>query len=256
MKKALLIGALLVVVAIIAGVVLLGANLGRVVKSGIEGFGPKFTQTSVTVDSVDLSPRSGSGTVKGLVIGNPEPYKEPFAIRLGEASVSIDPGSLLSDKIVVKSVRVTDPEITIEGGLTDNNLKKLLANLDSFTASEKGKPAEETGAKKKLQVDEFVLSGAKVNVKLNIPGVGGSIPTVTIPEIRLSNLGSGADGITPGELTKQVVNEVVVKVIPAVTSQLGSLGKGVTDAAKGAADKAGGVLKDATKGLDGLFKKK
>lgn len=256
MKKALLIGVLLVVVAIIAGVVLLGTNLGRVVKAGIETYGPGYTQSKVTVDSVDLSPRSGSGSVKGLVIGNPEPYKEPFAIRLGEASVAVDPGSLLGDKVVVKSVRVTDPEITLEGDLTGNNLKKLLANLDSSTASEKGKPAAETGASKKLQVDEFVLSGAKVNVKLNIPGVGGSIPQITIPEIRLSNLGTGADGITPGELTKQVVSEVVAKVIPAVTQQLGGLGKGAADAAKGAADKAGGVLKDATKGLDGLFKKK
>lgn len=256
MKKTILIIAVVVVLALVAAVVLLGSNLGRVVKAGIETFGPKFTQTAITVDSVDLSPSSGSGTVKGLVIGNPAPYTEPFAIRLGEASLAVDPGSLLGDKIIVKSVRVLNPEITIEGGLTDNNLKKLLANLDSFTASEKSKPAEETGAKKKLQVDEFVLSGVKVNVKLSVPGVGGAIPPVTLPEIRLTNLGTGADGITPSELTKQVLNEVVNKVIPAVTAQLGNLTKGATDAAKGAVDKATGTLKDATKGLDGLFKKK
>jgi hypothetical protein len=190
-----------------------------------------------------------------LVIGNPAPYTEPFAIRLGEASLAVDPGSLMSDKIVVKSVRVMNPEVTIEGGLTDNNLKKLLANLNAFTAAEKSKPAEETGAQKKLQVDEFVLSGTKVNVKLNIPGLGGAIPPLTLPEIRLTNLGSGSEGITPGELTQRVINEVVTKVIPAVTSQAGNLTKGATDAAKGALDKASGTLKGASKGLDGLFKK-
>ncbi len=255
MKKAILVGAVVLALALVAAVVLLGSNLGKVVKAGIETFGPKFTQTSVTVASVDLSPSSGSGTVKGLVIGNPAPYKEPFAIRLGEASLAVDPGSVLGDKIIVKSVRVIDPEVTIEGGLTDNNLKQLLANLNSFTASEKSKPAEETGAQKKLQVDEFVLSGTKVNVKLNIPGLGSAIPPLTLPEIRLTNLGAGSDGITPGELTRQVINEVVTKVIPAVTAQVGNLTKGATDAAKGALDKASGTLKDATKGLDSLFKK-
>lgn len=256
MKKALLIVAVLVVLAIIGAFVFVGSNFGRIVKAAIETFAPKITQTSVAVASVDLSPRSGAGTVKGFVIGNPSPYTEPFAIKLGEATLALDPASLLSDKIVVRSVRVTDPEITIEGGLTDNNLKKLLANIDSFTATEKSKPVEETGAKKKLQVDEFVLTGAKVNVKLNIPGVGGAIPPVTIPEIRLTNLGSGPDGITPGELTKQVIAEVVAKVIPAVTAQVSNLTKGATDAARGAIDKAGGSLKDATKGLDNIFKKK
>ncbi len=255
MKKAILIGAVVVVLALVAAVVLLGSNLGKLVKAGIETFGPKFTQTTVTVASVDLSPSSGSGTVKGLVIGNPVPYTAPFAIRLGEASLVVDPGSLMSDKIVVKSVRVMDPEVTIEGGLTDNNLKALLANLNRFTAAEKSKPAEETGAQKKLQVDEFVLSGTKVNVKLNVPGLGGAIPPLTLPEIRLTNLGSGSEGITPSELTQQVINEVVTKVIPAVTAQAGNLTKGATDAAKGALDKASGTLKGASKGLDDLFKK-
>jgi len=257
MKKALLIVAVVLVLAIIGAFVFVGSNFGRLLKAAVETFGPKITQTSVTVAGVDLSPRSGSGAINGLVIGNPQPYAEPFAIKLGHASLTLDPQSLLADKIVVKSVRVTDPEITLEGGLTDNNLKKLLANVDSFTASEKSQPAAEGGAGKKLQVDEFVLSGVKVNVKLNVPGVGGAIPPVTLPEIRLANLGQGAEGITSGELTKAVLGEVLAKVIPAVTAQLGNLPKNLTDAAQGAVDKAGKTATDAlNKGLDGLFKKK
>jgi hypothetical protein len=255
MKKAILVGAVVVVLALVAAVVLLGTNLGRIVKAGIETFAPRFTQTTVTVESVDLSPSSGSGSVKGLVIGNPTPYTEPFAIRLGEASLVVDPASIMTDKIVVKSVRVLRPEVTIEGGLTDNNLNKLLANLSSFTAAEKSKPAEETGAKRKLQVDEFALSGTRVNVKLSIPGVGAAIPPLTLPDIRLTNLGSGSEGITPGELSQQVITEVVNNVIPAVTAQVGNLTKGATDAAKRALDKASGSLKEASKGLNSLFKR-
>lgn len=258
MKKVLVVVAVIAVVAAI-GVFYLGQNLGRVLKAGIETFGPRFTQTSVTVDAVDLSPSTGAGSVRGLVIGNPAPYKEPFAFRLGEASVSIDPASILSEKIVVRSVRVVGPEVTYEGGLTDNNLKALAANLNRFADSEKSKSPEETGAKKKLQVDEFVLAGTRVNVRLDLPGIGDAIPPITLPDIRLSNLGSGPEGITPAELTRQVLGAVIKQVLPAVAAKATSLPKNLTGAAKDAvekgAEKAAGAIKDATKGLDKLFKK-
>lgn len=252
MKKVLLAGVVLAVIAVIAFVVV-GSNAGKLVKAAIEQFAPKFTGTSVTVGSVDLSPTSGSGAVKNLVVGNPEGYSTPFAIRLGSASLAVDPASILKDKVVVRSIQVTDPEINIEGGLTDNNLKKIMANLDSFTAGEKGKPAEETGAKKKLQIDEFVLTGAKVNVKFKL--LPGGATSINLPEIRLFKLGTGPDGITPAAVAKEVIGEVVSKTMVAVTSLVGDLGKGATDAAKGAAKGATDAAKGVLDGAKGLFKK-
>ena len=80
--------------------------LGNIVKAGIETVGPKITQTTITVDAVDLSLLTGSARVKGLVVGNPEGYKAPNAISVGLAAVSVSPMSVLSDKIVVESIRV------------------------------------------------------------------------------------------------------------------------------------------------------
>lgn len=266
MKKLWVTLALMVVV-LAAGFFFLGKNLGRVLKAGIETFAPRFTQTTVTVASVELSPRTGEGVVRGLEIGNPAPYSEPFAFRLGEASLSIDPATVMSDKVVVKSVRVVGPEVTYEGGLTENNLKQLVANLNRFADGEKAKPADEAGARKKIQVDEFILSGTRVNVKLNIPGAGSLVPPLTLPDIRLTGLGSGPDGITPAELTRQVLGAVVKQVLPAVAAKVGGLPGNLGEAAKDAAGKAGkavekaagkaaDALKEATgKGLDTLFKK-
>ena len=240
------------VIAVVA-LLVVGSNLGKIVKAGIEQFGPKFTGTSVTVDSVELSPSSGAGAVKGLVVGNPEGYKTPYAIRLGSAALAVDAGTVLKDKVVIKSIQVTDPEINIEGGLSDNNLKKIMANLDSFTAGEKGQPAATTdsgGKGKKLEVDDFVLSGAKVNVKFAMLGGGG--PSLTLPDIHLTNLGTGPDGITPGALTKEVIGEITSKTIGAVAAQVGNLGKGAVDAAKN----AGSGAADSVKKLGDMFKKK
>ena len=249
MKKLALVAAVLLFVAAVA-IFVVGSNIGTIVKKGVETVGPKITGTSITLGGVELSPSSGSGTIKDFVLGNPEGYKSAFAIRLGEATLEVDPRSVLSDKIHIKRVAVSNPEITIEGGLGDNNLKKILANIDAFTASEKSQPATESGSKKKLQVDDFLLSGAKVEVKFSM--LGGKGLSVPLPDIHLTNLGASGDGITAGELTKTVFNSVFEQVIPAVTKQLAQIG----NLGKGAVEGVGGAVDKATKGLGDLFKKK
>ena len=254
MKKKILIAlGVVVVLAIVAGYVVF-SNLGRIIKTGIETAGPKITQTTLTVGSVNVSPSSGSGGIKDFVLGNPEGYKSPYAMKLGEAKLELDPASVLSDKIHIKSIVVTDPHIIIEGGLTDNNLKKIQANVESFAGAEKSAPAGDSGPKKKLQVDDFLLSGAKVEVKIGI--LGNAIPALTLPDIHLTNLGSGPEGITPGDLAKRVLGEVFGSVFNQVTALAGNLGKGAVDAAKGLGEGAKGALEKIGGGIGNPFKKK
>ncbi len=253
MKKILLVLAVLAVV-VVAALFFIGSNLDGIVKKAVETAGPPITQTTLTLDSVSLSPRTGSGALKGLTLGNPAGYTSPYAIKLGEARLEVDPASVLTDKIHVRSIAVTGPQITIEGGLGNNNLKQIMANIDRFTAGEKSAPAGDTGTKKKLQVDDFLLTGAQVEVKFAL--LGGKGLSVALPDIHLTHLGSGGDGLTPGELSKKVFSAVFEQIIPAVTAQvgkLGGLGKGLV---KGALDNAKGAMDKATGGLGDLFKKK
>src|SRR5882724_10565965 len=188
LKKTLLIVVILVVVLGIAGVVLVGLFLDKIVQSGIETVAPTITQTAVTVDGVHISALSGSASIMGFVIGNPDPatYKSANAISLGKAAVSVVPGSIMSDKIVVHSIEVRAPEITLEGNpFSENNLKKLLDNVNAFagggavdTNKAAATPAEKK-AGKKLQVDDFLISGAKVTAR--ITGLEGEPFSVVIP---------------------------------------------------------------------------
>ncbi len=254
MKKKILIALGVLVVLAVVAVFLVGSNLGGIIKKAIETAGPKITQTTLTVGSVSVSPSSGSGGIKDFVLGNPEGYKSAYAVKLGEAKLELDPSSVLSDKIHIKSIVVTDPHIIIEGGLTDNNLKKIQANVESFAGAEKSAPASDSGPKKKLQVDDFLLSGAKVEVKIGI--LGDTIPTLTLPDIHMTNLGSGPEGITPGDLAKRVIGEVFGSVFNQVTSVAGNLGKGALDAAKGMGNGAKGTLEKIGSGIGNPFKKK
>lgn len=256
MKKLIRIGIFGVIVLVIIGVIV-AMSLESIIKKGVETVGPKITKVDIKLDGVSLSALTGSGAIKGLVVGNPEGYKAATAIKVGSASLQVVPKSLLSNKIVVHSINVQAPEITLEGGLKDNNLTKILANVQEFAGtSDKagGKGTEDKSASKKLQVDEFVVSGAKVTVALSM--LGGKPLSVTLPDITLKDLGTGTDGITPGELMSKVFSEVVDKTLTTVASSVGKLGKEAVGAAgdvgKGAVD----GVKSATKGIGDLFKKK
>src|SRR6516162_5746204 len=164
MKKAkkIILGLVIAfLVLIIVAAIVVNMFIGNIVKAGMETVGPKLTQTTLTVDAVDIHMLAGSAKVKGLVVGNPEGYKAPQAISVGLAAVSVVPSSVLSDKIIVKSVRVEAPEITFEGNpIGANNLKKIednvnaaAANFSSSSTSQTAKGSGPAKPGKKLEVD-------------------------------------------------------------------------------------------------------
>src|SRR3954467_15828077 len=169
--------------------------LDSAIKRGVETIGPKLTKVEVKLEGVSLSLLTGAGKIKGLVIGNPAGFKSPSAIQVGTASLALQPNSLLSDKIIIKSINVQAPEVTFESDLKSVNLKKILANLEESTggsAKEPSKPKAngETTSKeqKKLQVDQFIISGGKVHVSITPLGQSATVP---LPEIHLADLGKG-----------------------------------------------------------------
>ena len=146
-KKLFLSVVIVLVVLIVVAVIVVGFFLGTIVKTGMETVGPKITQVSIKVDAVNLSLLTGSARVKGLVVGNPEGYKTPQAISVGSAAVGVNPFSVLSDKIVMRSVRVEAPEITFEGNpFGGNNLSKIMDNVNA--AAKSGGPAATNAAAK------------------------------------------------------------------------------------------------------------
>jgi hypothetical protein len=271
MKIKLILGAigLLLVVAVVA-VLVVGLHLGDLVKSGMETVGPKVTKTTLTVDTVSLSLFAGSAGVKGLVLGNPEGYQALASIKAGNAAVSLAPGSVLSDKIVIHSIEVRAPEITFEGNpLGANNLAQILANIKGTTgdASQAGtnaapaSPASPARPAKKLEVDDFLVTGAQVHA--NLTGVVNKELTLTLPDIHLTDLGKGPEGITVAELTQQVWSQITAATVKALVQDAANLGKDLTNAARNA---AAGVLQNSSnavgenvdklkKGLGGLLGK-
>lgn len=248
-KSKIILGVLAgLIVVVLVAVVILGTQLGRIVRAGMETVGPKITQTTLTVSGVDVALVRGSAGVKGLVLGNPEGYQAPQSLSVSNVAVSLAPGSVFSDKLVVRSVEVRGLEVTFEGNpFGANNLTKIMANVQAFTGASapatNGSPAASAAKGKKLEVDSLVIAGAKVHAILSF--LGGREVTLPLPEIQLSALGTGPDGITPADLTETVLKEITVDTVKAVGQSAGNLGKGVLNGSDA------GKLKE---GLKGLFK--
>jgi len=78
-------------------------------------------------------------------------------------------------------------------------------------------------------VDDFLLTGAKLH--LSVTGLGSA--TVPLPPIHLTNLGKGDEGITPAELTKEVLAAIEQSAANAATDSAATLAKGATSIVKG-----------------------
>lgn len=251
MKKLLLRIALVLVLLVVLALVAVGLSLNTAIKQGVETLGPQIAKVDIRLAGVKLSLLSGSGSVKGLVIGNPEDYKTPHAISVGSTSVSVSPGSVLSDKIIIKSIRVEAPEITFEVGPGGSNLQKIQANLESTLgdgASASQPAADGKKPAKKLQVDEVIITGGKVTLGAAL--LGGKVVEASLPEIRLKDLGTGPDGITAADLGKRLLSVVMDGAIKVGAEQLSKAGKEALE--KNASDAVG----KAAKGLGDLLNKK
>ena len=252
MKKLIIGFSVTVVILAILGLVAVGLFLDTAVKRGVETVGPMLTKVDVKLDSVNLSLLSGGGKLKGLFVGNPSGYKTPSAIQVGDASLAIAPGSIFSSKVVIRSIHVQAPEITLETDLRENNLSKIVANLEAATggSSSSGASADKK-ASKKLQVDDFLITGGKIHV--TVTALGGQSATVPLPEIHLSSLGQGPDGITAAELTKLVLQAVEKEAVQVAARSVTDLS--TANLTKGLGKTANGAATSVTKGLGGLFKK-
>ena len=227
MKRVITTIALALVAVVIIALIVVGVCLNHIVKKAVDTYGPQLTHTTVSVDAVDLSLLTGSAKVKGLAVGNPQGYKTPQSISVGLIAVGLNPMSVFSSKVVVRSIRVESPSVTFEGGLAGNNLSQILDNMNS-TGQGGGTLSTNVAAappsEKKFEVDDLMVTGAIVQVFINGAGVSKS-QEITLPDIHLTNLGAGGEGITAADLTRRVLSAISSATIETVVQTAANFDK-------------------------------
>lgn len=242
MKK-VLIGVVVVIVLIAAGIYWFASNLDSFVKTAVEEYGSKATKTKVTLDSVKLSLTEGKGRLTGLTMGNPEGFKSDSAMTLGEISVALDTASLGSDIIVIKEIDVGAPKVTYEIRQGGSNFDVIRKNVDAYAGSSGGSGSSEGG--KKLVIENLYIRDGKVNV--SAAALAGKSVGAPLPTIHLKDIGKDSGGATPAEVADKVIKAISSGATKAVgTLDLDKLMGGATGAAKDVIDKGkegvGGTL--------------
>jgi len=243
LKKLLLLGLLAAVALYFA----LAFFLGSIVKAGVNGFGPKLTQTKVELAGASLSPFTGSGTLTGLTVDNPKGWSEGRAFYLGKVHVDVAPFSIFGDHVVINEITIDQPEFAYETKLVSSNIKDLLKNIEEFTGSGGQAPATKGGKPIKFVVKKFRLTNGKATL-----GVGAAALPVPLPPISLDNLGVAEGGITADQLAGALMQNVLGSIVTGTANALTQVG---STAGATSVEKTKEAAKKVGEGLKNLFGK-
>ncbi len=250
-RKWILRAAMAVILVLMAALVAVAYSLDSIVKKGVERIGPTATQVEVKLKSAGVSIFGGRVELMGFFLGNPAgSFKTSSAITVEDVSIRVKPGSVFSDKLVVEEHQCEGrlSVITLEGGIKDNNLTKIQKNLNDYgrgsssTAQNSSAPSTSPAkSEKKLQVNELVITGAKLEVNMKL--TGNRTITLSIPDIHLTDLGSGPEGITGVEVGQRTLHAVLDAATTAALENASKLGINGANGAKGAVQKAADAVK-------------
>jgi hypothetical protein len=242
--------AILLVVLVLA-FFLVGTSL---IKTGIEKAASSTLGVPVTVKSINLSILRGRVAIKGLVVKNPPGYANETLLELGEGVVNLDIGSLMSDTVKIKLIKLDGTKLTMEQKGLTNNLKEI---LDRLPKEEKAQP-EPKG--KNLHIDRLEITNTNVRVKLlPIPGKSDTI-SLKLDPIVMENLGTDKKlsmgalvakilGAMATGVAKQGVGLLPDDMVKGIGSALGKTAELGKDAVKTTTEAGKGVVE----GIKGLF---
>ena len=228
------------------------------VKYAVNKYAGEAIGIPVKVSGVVIEPKDGHFEVNGLNLGNPEGFAKENLISFGKIAVDVDMQSLLSDKIIIKSVDIDKPVINFEmRSLTINNVNAFIKNMNAKLAAaekEKTKETEDKG-KNSAPAKSFVLdlvnvTSGNIEAAVDVAGNANSL-TVPLPTLTLNKIGEDKSLDFP-EVSVEVLNKILNKSIQTVMSS------GQLDLKKVADENMGGILEKVKEkvGLLGIFGKK
>lgn len=232
MKKFIYVGIALVVV--VAAVLIIGiSNLGPIIKTAVNKYGPAMTKTDLRINDVSISLFSGEAKLKDFYLGNPKGFKSPEAMSVNAIYVNVDEKSITRDPIIVDRIEVVGPNITYEKVPRTDNFQTILRNVkksaDTSKSSSSSKKASEKATGRKLVIRDFVITNGKVKMDLDMKTGSSISSSASLPKIHLKNVGEKSGGATAEEVFYIVFAELYRKsVSPAVTATLNKELKGLT----------------------------
>jgi hypothetical protein len=220
MRRAVIV----IVVVLLLGVVGIGVylynNINPIVKNAIEKNGTGILGTDVSVGSVDISLKSGRGTIRDIKVENPDGYGGGDAFTLGEITIGIQVASLNKDPIVLDEVTISAPDVNVvlnQQGQSNIATIKTVADAYQASSPQGGGNKQDSGFEKRFRIDRFVFEEG--HVKADASALGRGTIETTLPPVRLNEVG-GPAGDSPDGIGKTVTRAFLGQVMGAVGNEL------------------------------------
>lgn len=205
MGKIIKYGLIAIVGVLVTGFIILTLTVDSIVKSGIEDIGSEMTGTSVTVQSVSISPFSGKGTIRGFHVANPEDYEQEFLFKIEELSISLDIRSLFSDEIVVNEIIVLQPELYVEQKLPENNLATVMNSINSVEANQT--------TQKEMVIEHFLMEEGSAELYTEVGGERTG--RVELSSVEIHDLGRGGGQNAVENIIKEIAERIAEQGLQA-----------------------------------------
>ncbi len=222
MLKKLAIGLAVLLTLLAGGAWYLFSNLDSFVKTAIQTYGTEATKSAVVVDDVKLSLGTGSGTIAGLVVANPQGFAQPNAISVRSITLALDPNSVSGNgPVVIKTVDIAQPQVTFEVGTNGSNLLTIKNNVTEYARNELARLGNQPPPRK-LSISDLAVTHGQVTV--TAPQLNKTF-TIPLPDLHLHDVG-GQSGASPAQLGSEVLSAITGDAIKAgtdaIASQLGA----------------------------------
>lgn len=272
LRRLLLLVGVLLLLAFFAGAMLLDRGAALAVEKGAT----RALAVPTEVGSVSIRPFRGSVGLSDLSVANPQGFSAQPCLALGSGSMKVDMSSLMKDTVEVASLEFSAVRLRLEGRGAKTNYGALLENLKRMDGDDPGKPDPEgadEGPSKRFIVRELLIRDVQVEVDYALDSPLGQLAAsnarVTLPEIRLRNLGNG-ESLSLAQLSAEIFRALIAAAasgqVPGISADISSDLKRSLEQFKSGAVDAGGLkqlgkeletgAKDAMKGVKDLFKKK
>lgn len=208
------------VVVVVAAIVIFGlSNINQLIKTAVETVGSEVTQTSVTLNSADLSLSEGRGELVGLVVNNPAGYESDYAFSMERIAINVDTRSLTEPVIVIKEIVIDGAAIIAEiKENTDSNLQDI---LDKISAGGNSKPsANDQAANSSENVKLMVERLRFINGSARVIAAQFGEKTLSIPAIEINDVGDKKTGLSPAQLTQALIKPIIAKAKAQVNAEL------------------------------------
>ena len=264
-RRIALIAAIVLVVVLVA----VYFSIDAIIRSQVVKATQAATGQTTHLAAARLHLLGGSLALDGLTIANPKDFQAPQFVDLQNVTVTVQPGSLLSNIVQVPSIDITGLHIVIEQNTINNNLQQILSAVQKARQATAAGGSTPSSAGKQLSIGRVLLHNTVVSFRMEaVPGLKGGDIDIKLPELTMDHP-TNPDGrpLRIADLLGQVLAQSYTAAIndPRVPKQVRdvfntlntTLGKDLPDllqnVGKSGGKDIGNIIQGVGQGIGGLL---